>query len=130
MSAIPEEVKTLLADTTALQLIFWIAALVALIGVVIKIWPALSKFVEIVNATAGLPAYIERQDARHKRLESKVDGIYHETHNNDGSSVKDAVDRIEKSINEEVKPGLQALAKADDDLWQEIERTQSPEEDA
>lgn len=128
VTGVPDWLQVLLADTSALQLVFWIGAIGALIAVVVKVWPALSQFVEIINATAGLPDYIKRADDRHKRLESKVDGIYHETHNNDGSSVKDAVDRIEKSINEEVKPTLLALAKADDDLWEEIERTQSPEE--
>lgn len=129
MTGAPDWLKFLLADTSALQLVFWLIAIGALIAVVVKLWKPLSQFVQIVNATAGLPEYIARADERHKRLEAKVDGIYHETHNNDGSSVKDAVDRIENSINNEVKPTLERLAKADDDLWAEFDRTHDPEED-
>lgn len=81
---------------------------------------------ELLAAVQGLPAYIARADERHERLEEKVDGIFHETHNNDGSSVKDAVDRIERSIDEEVKPALVKLAQADDDLWSALDDTQNP----
>lgn len=129
MSNAPDWLKFLLADTSALQLVFWVIAIGTLVAVIVKLWPALSQFVQIINATAGLPEYIARADERHERLERKVDGIFHETHNNDGSSVKDAVDRIEKAINKEVKPTLEQLARSDDDLWAELDRTQEPTED-
>lgn len=129
MSGAPDWLKVILADMSALQLVFWLTAIGALIAVVVKLWKPISLFVQIINATAGLPEYIARADERHERLERKVDGIFHETHNNDGSSVKDAVDRIERSINKEVKPALEQLARSDDDLWAELDRTQEPTED-
>lgn len=96
---------------------------------VVALARAVVNSAQILEAVQGLPAYIDRADERHDRLEEKVDGIYHETHNNDGSSVKDAVDRIEKSIDEDVKPTLVRLAASDDDLWAAFDDTQKPEGD-
>ncbi|WP_298742276.1 hypothetical protein [uncultured Microbacterium sp.] len=127
-SPLPDPVDQILGGMSALSVVFWVLAIAALIAFVVKLWPALSQFVTIVNATAGLPAYIARADERHARLEEKVDGIFHETHNNDGSSIKDSVDRIEKSINDEVKPTLGRLAAADDELWSALDNTQNPNE--
>lgn len=114
-----------------------ILAVVALVAAVVfvkkRAWQGIVAFArgivnsaELLAAVQGLPAYIARADERHERLEEKVDGIFHETHNNDGSSVKDAVDRIERSIDEEVKPALVKLAQADDDLWSALDDTQNP----
>lgn len=96
---------------------------------------------EILASVQGLPAYIERADARaaaaderHDRLEGKVDGIFHETHNNDGSSVKDSVDRIELGVKglygriDTVENKVIALGKADEELRAELEDTRNPKE--
>lgn len=94
---------------------------------------------EILASVQGLPAYIERADARaadadarHDRLEGKVDGIYHETHNNDGSSIKDSVDRIELGVRglygrvDTVEEKVGALSAADDEIRAELEDTRNP----
>lgn len=116
--------------------ILWLAGLGFLIWFVrVKGWRGLVAFArgiiasaELLAAVQGLREFMERTDERHARLEEKVDGIFHETHNNDGSSVKDAVDRIERSIDEEVKPALAKLAQADDELWSALDDTQNPDE--
>lgn len=128
----PEWLEDLLADTTALQLVFWLVAIGSLIAAVVKLWPALSQFVTIMNAVTGLPDYISRADERTERLEAKVDGIYHETHKNDGSSVKDAVDRIEVGVAglhvkvEELAASDEELRAADEQLREDLEATQPP----
>ncbi len=96
---------------------------------------------EILAAVQGLPGYIDRADARaadaderHARLEKKVDGIYHETHNNDGSSIKDSVDRIELGVKglyprvDVVEEKVAALGAADDEIRAELEDTRNPKE--
>lgn len=124
--------------------------LVLVVGGVVFIykkgWRSIIAFARgLINAAAilesvqGLPAYIERADkraadadARHVRLESKVDGIYHETHNNDGSSIKDSVDRIELGVKglygrvDTVEQKVVALSAADDELRAELEDTRNP----
>lgn len=125
----PEWLSFLLADTSALQLVFWFVAIGALVAVIVKLWPALSQFVTIMNAVTGLPDYITRADERTERLEQKVDGIYHETHKNDGSSVKDAVDRIEVGVAglhtkvEELAASDEELRAADAELRTDLENT-------
>ena len=95
---LPEWLIFFLSDTSLLQAVFWLAAIIALIAAVIKLWPAIGRFVVIVNATAGLPAYIERADNRHEDLARKVTEIHHEVHFNNGSSVKDAAVRTESRV--------------------------------
>lgn len=101
---------------------------------------------EILASVQGLPAYIERADQRaaaadqraaaadqrHDRLERKVDAIYHETHNNDGSSIKDSVDRIEIGVRglydrvDTVEQKVVALSDADEQIRAELEDTRNP----
>lgn len=81
---------------------------------------------QILEAVQGLPKYITDSKAQYARLEKKVDDIHHETHKNDGSSVKDAVDRTEKSVAglhgrmDAVEQTLTSLADADTRAHQEF----------
>jgi len=127
--------------------IVWLALVIA--GVVFlykRGWRSIIAFArglinaaEILASVQGLPAYIERADQRaaaadqrHDRLEGKVDAIYHETHNNDGSSIKDSVDRIEIGVRglygrvDTVEEKVVALSAADDELRAELEDTRNP----
>lgn len=127
--------------------IVWLALVIA--GVVFlykRGWRSIIAFArglinaaEILASVQGLPAYIERADKRaaaaderHDRLEGKVDAIYHETHNNDGSSIKDSVDRIELGVKglygrvDTVEQKVVALSAADDELRAELEDTRNP----
>lgn len=127
--------------------ITWIA--IAAAGIVFiykKGWRSIIAFArglinaaEILASVQGLPAYIERADQRaaaadqrHNRLEGKVDAIYHETHNNDGSSIKDSVDRIEIGVRglygrvDTVEQKVVALSDADEQIRAELEDTRNP----
>lgn len=121
----PEWLKFLLADTSALQLVFWIIAIGALIAVIVKLWPALTKFVTIANAVVGLPGFIERTDATLSNQNARIAEIHHETHNNDGSSIKDSVDRLELGV-KGLYPLIDALEVADsthEEHIRELEQT-------
>lgn len=135
-SPLPDAIDAILADTSALAFLFWVIALIALIALIVKLWPAVSQFVKTVNAFVGLPAFMERAEANHRELSAKVDSIHHEVNYNNGGSVKDsqarteaAVERIEKSIDEELKPAILKLTQADDELWAALDDTQKPEGD-
>lgn len=129
MIEIPDWLADLLANTSALQLIFWIGAIAALIAVLVKLWPALTKMVTIINAVSGLPAFITRTDqtlqTQNQALagqDTKISEIHHEVHFNNGSSVKDAVIRVETGV-----AGLYGevakLNTADEDLRADFEKT-------
>lgn len=108
-----------------------IAALIGLVGLVVKLWPFISNAVAIVNALVKLPQI----DVRLGRLERQVDDIHHETHKNDGSSIKDAMGRVEEGVAglhgrmDDVDRQLAVLTREDEALWAAIEETQNPEEE-
>ena len=122
-------IEALFGQMTVVQAIFWILAIVALIGAVVKLWKPMNQFTAIINATVGLPAYIARADARGvtmdekiKEIEDKINGIHHEVNYNNGTSVKDAVDRVELGVRGLYKQ-IEVLARTDDELRREIEDT-------
>lgn len=100
------------------QAVLWVLGVLAIITFVVKVWPKLRALVKLVDALAILPAFIERTD-------TKLAEIHHETHNNDGSSIKDSVDRIELGVR-----GLynrtDALEAADTKLREDLENTRPP----
>ena len=126
---VPDWLEHLLADTSALQLVFWVVALCALIAAIVKLWPFMRNAVQIVDALVRLPA----MSVSVERMQGQIDGIHHETHKNDGTSVKDAVDRIEEGVAgihgrmDEVERNVAQLAKADIEIRQELENTNPKE---
>lgn len=128
--------NTLLGDLSAAQLILWLVAAGLLVGLLFKLWPFIKNSVAIVDALVKLPELAER-----------VDEIHHETHKNDGSSLKDSNDRIEAAVGvltqsveglhgrmdtverdvSETKSQITKLAAADDELWASIESTHPSE---
>ena len=119
---VPEWVQYAIGNLTLIQVVFWLIAVISLIALVIKLWPAVSKFVQIINATAGLPKVIQDtearrvlDDSRHEDLTQKVSEIHHEVHYNNGTSVKDGIRRIEIR--------LEDLTNTDNELREELERT-------
>jgi hypothetical protein len=113
---------------TLFDVLLWVAGLVAVVAFIKKGWPslkafatALLHFVQIVDAVQGLPDFIIRTDDTLARQDVKIQGIFHETHKNDGSSIKDSQDRTEATIKNDVLPALSTLATANDDIRADIE---------
>ncbi|HEY2644848.1 MAG TPA: hypothetical protein VGI56_13920 [Galbitalea sp.] len=64
-----------------------------------KGWRALSVIVKVGDALPALiqlPAFIERTDATLAQQNQQIEEIHHEVKYNNGSSVKDAIGRVEK----------------------------------
>ena len=126
---VPDWLKFLLADTSALQLVFWAVAIVALITALVRLWPFLKNAVQIVDALVQLPALEKRVTA----MQGQIDSIHHETHTNNGSSIKDALGRVEEGVSglhgrmDDVDRQLTSLAREDEALWREIENTNDQE---
>lgn len=127
------------ADSISLwQAIGWAAGFIGLVIVVVwfkrKGWPWLLAFAQailntaqIIDSVKELPDFIKRTDATLQQQNESIASIHHETHNNDGSSIKDSVDRIELGV-KGLYPRIDALESADashEKHFQEIdERTQ------
>lgn len=121
-------------QVTLADLIFWIIVLVVVIVFLKKVGPrtvaaarTLLSLVTLLEAVQGLPAFIARTDLTLARQdvtlaghEVKLDGIYHETHKNDGSSIKDAIGRVEGTINEVILPSLSGARGAQSEIHDEL----------
>jgi hypothetical protein len=87
------------------QIIGWTAGAVAVVLFFWKGWPWLRKtataivhFAQIVDAVQELPAFIERTDKTLAGQNRSIADIHHEVHYNNGSSVKDGVQRVETGL--------------------------------
>jgi hypothetical protein len=103
----------------------WVLAACAIFLFIKKGWPALRRFAtaflnfaKMVDAVAGLPAFIVRTDATLTAQDARIAEIHHETHKNDGSSIKDSSDRTEAAV-ARVEEGVAGLH----DRMNEVERS-------
>lgn len=119
-----DQLRALVGDLSAVQLVLWVLAIIALALFLVKVWPLVTKFVATVNALADLPAKLAKIDS----IEAQVKDIHHETHFNSGTSIKDATVRIETKLE-----GLQILMESRDDEISErvddLENTMNPGKD-
>lgn len=124
----PEWLKFLLADTSALQLVFWFVAIGALIAVIVKLWPALSQFVSIMNAVTGLPKFIERTDDSIHKLRRQIENDHDSNLRDELTEALDTTKRLEDTAQrlEEGVAGLYVkvgeLAASDEELREADER--------
>ncbi len=73
--------------------IIWTVFLItAIIGLLIKLWPFISKVVHTIDIIAELPDRLDK-------IETRLMNVEHEVRTNGGSSIKDAVKRIEDHLN-------------------------------
>jgi len=73
-------------------LIWTVFLITAIIGVLVKTWPFISKVVHTVEIIAELPDRLDK-------IETRLMNVEHEVRTNGGSSIKDAVKRIEDHLN-------------------------------
>ncbi len=73
--------------------IIWTVFLVVVtVGAVVRVWPYISKLVHTIDIIAELPDRLDKIEFRLKAVEQEVK-------TNGGSSIKDAVKRIEDHLN-------------------------------
>jgi len=82
-----DQLTRLFGDLTVVQLILGLVSASALIFFIVKLWPAIVKFVATVNALSDLPAKL-----------ALVDEIHHEVRPNTGTSMNDAMRRTEARV--------------------------------
>jgi tetrahydromethanopterin S-methyltransferase subunit G len=86
----PEQAGQFLMDYG--PIVWYVFITVVIISIVAKIWPTISKIVHTIDIIAELP---ERLD----KIEQRLAGVEREVKTNGGSSIKDAVKRIENHLN-------------------------------
>ena len=95
----------------------WVVAASVVIGVIVgairgipAAWRLVSTFVKTINALSDLPDELEKQakfrvdtEATLTAQNEQIADIHHEVHYNNGSSVKDAIRRVELKLDEKEK---------------------------
>ena len=86
----PEQASQFLMDYG--PIIWTVFLIVVFVGALIKIWPFISKVVYTIDIIAELPDRLDK-------IESRLMDVEQEVKTNGGSSIKDAVKRIEEHLN-------------------------------
>lgn len=94
--------KYLFGDAPVLPVVITICVLIFLGVVLYRIWPVMKRFVGIGAALERLPDFMDKTTATLRKQDEslaaqdvKIEEIHHEVNFNNGSSVKDAIIRVE-----------------------------------
>ena len=88
---------------SALQPVGWVIGALAVIAFFVKGWPKLRAFVKVMDALTTLPEFMADTTATLKSQDEKIAEIHHEVQYNNGTSVKDSIERIEDHLGIERK---------------------------
>ena len=117
-------------DTVSvLQVVGWILGGLGIIAFIVKGWPTFRRFIAFIDALLSLPAFIARTDETLEVHTAKIAEIHHEVNYNNGSSVKDAVARVEigiRSLHVKVDDQKTTLEAADEAIRHDLEKTRPP----
>lgn len=94
----PDWSKLIPAEWSALELILTVGALIAVIIMTVKLWPALSRFVRVVNALTALPAFIDRTDDTIERLRAQVENDHDENLRDELTALAVTAKRTEEAV--------------------------------
>lgn len=112
-------------SVSVLQLVGWILGILGIIAFFIKGWPKIRAFVQMVDSLSALAKFMTDTTATLAEQDKKIAEIHHEVNYNNGSSVKDAVARVELGVK-----GLYDRAdnadRSDAEIREELERTRPP----
>jgi len=123
---------TFLEAINLLQVAIVIVALYVITRLLMRFWPWLRKVMDLTAALAQLPDFIERTDLALHSQDLAIQSIYHETHQNNGSSLKDAVDRVEEGVKgiynrlDGLEESVEELHETDEKLSDQIEEQTQP----
>jgi len=85
----PDQASQFLMDYG--PIIWTVFVIVVSLGILIKIWPIISKIVRTIDIINELPQRLDK-------IEARLENVEHEVKTNGGSSIKDAVKRIEEHL--------------------------------
>jgi hypothetical protein len=92
----PEQANQFLMDYG--PTVWFIFLSVASVAVAVKAWPFITSVVKTVEIITELPDRFQRIDEKLDTLEIRLISVEHEVKTNGGSSIKDAVRRIEERL--------------------------------
>jgi ABC-type siderophore export system fused ATPase/permease subunit len=104
---------------TAVQVVAWVACATVVTVAFVKAWPWVRKAFKLVDALTELADFIPETRATLKLQDERIAEIHHETHENNGTSIKDSMRRTENTL-DRVERGVKGLY----DRTAALERTQ------
>ena len=111
-----------------------IAGLYVLTRFLIRFWPWLKKVIRFFDALAELPVFMVDTNKTMAEQNVKLADIHHEVHYNNGTSVKDAMDRVELGVKgiyhrlDGLEDSVEELHETDEKLSDQIEEQTQPHE--
>lgn len=117
---------TFLASINLWQVAIIVVAIYVLARVLIQFWPWLKKVIGLTDALGELPEFIVAMRQFRDRTDTAIADIRHEVKFNNGSSVKDAIGRVERGVaglHEKVDEQKKTLDAADAALRKDLEDT-------
>ena len=109
-----------------------IAGLYVLTRFLIRFWPWLKKVIAFFDALAQLPVFMVDTNKTMAEQNAKLADIHHEVHYNNGTSVKDAMDRVELGVKgiyhrlDGLEESVEDLHETDEKLSDQIEEQTQP----
>lgn len=85
------EWERVLGDASAVQLVLWLAAVVALVVALVKAWPIIRRFVRTIDALSDLPETLDR-------ITRQVENSHSTILRDDLTDALEAVKRMEDQI--------------------------------
>ncbi len=92
----PEQASQFIADYG--PFIWFVFLAIIFIGAFVKVWPFITSVVKTVEIITELPARFQHIDEKLDTLEIRLISVEEEVKINGGSSIKDAVKRIEDRL--------------------------------
>jgi len=111
-----------LASINLLQVAIVIVAAYVVIRLLVKFWPWLKKVMALTDALAQLPMFMAQTTKTLQNQNEQIAEIHHEVNYNNGSSVKDAVSRVELGV-KGLYDRVDELSDSDIAIRKEIETT-------
>ena len=141
----PPEFQAWAESVSLWQIIMWAGIATTVFLFFWKGWPwlrrsatAIVNFATIVDAVQDLPEFIERTDKTLDAQNRQIADIHHEVHFNNGSSVKDGVQRVETglaglhvevaTIASELAQAKESLTLSDGRIRQDLEERRAVED--
>lgn len=89
-------------SVSVFQAALWVLGALAVIGFFVKGWPKIRALVRLIDALGALPQFMTDTTTTLEEQNEKIAEIHHEVQYNNGTSVKDSIERIEVHLG--IKP--------------------------
>jgi len=127
---------TALGAVSGIQTLATICAIAAGLYVItrflIRFWPWLKKVIRFFDALAELPVFMVSTNKTMAEQNARLADIHHEVHYNNGTSVKDSMERVELGVKgiyhrlDGLEESVEDLHETDEKLSDQIEEQTQP----